>query len=195
MTKPICKMNDCGNPSYVRGFCTKHYQRYMKHGDASVRLPKRADQGSAYSWLNKLCEAEPWKESDDCIIWPFGKSDGYGICRIDRKKVGVHRYMLGKYKGDPERNGLHAAHCPDKCTSRSCINPNHLRWATPKENAQDRYFAGTSSRKLTPIKAREIFLMSGTLKSIGEKFGVDISTVGYIKNGKMWRQATLDLIK
>lgn len=34
MAKPkICAVPDCGKPSYVRGWCTVHYQRWKKTGD------------------------------------------------------------------------------------------------------------------------------------------------------------------
>lgn len=34
----LCAVLDCGNLATRRGWCGKHYQRWMKHGDPSVRL-------------------------------------------------------------------------------------------------------------------------------------------------------------
>jgi hypothetical protein len=39
----VCTMSDCGKPHVARGFCIKHYRRFMHHGDASVRM--RAENG------------------------------------------------------------------------------------------------------------------------------------------------------
>lgn len=42
-----------------------------------------------------------------------------------------------------------AAHDPENCTSRLCINPMHLRWATQEQNVADQRVSG-SMQKATP---------------------------------------------
>ena len=40
---------------------------------------------------------------------------------------------------------LVAAHQPGTCHDPLCVNPHHLRWATPSDNALDRHGDGTSA--------------------------------------------------
>ena len=36
MPKPTCSVPDCQSPSSYRGWCTKHYQRWLKYGDPTA---------------------------------------------------------------------------------------------------------------------------------------------------------------
>lgn len=79
--------------------------------------------------------------------------------------------------------------------SSGCINPNHLRWATPTENQADKIEHGTSNRgercaasRLTEDDVIEIRRLKGkmTQKEIAEIFGVNYITVGDIHNSRTW---------
>ena len=41
----FCSVSDCGNPASTRGLCKKHYMRFRRHGDPSIKKrpgPRRA---------------------------------------------------------------------------------------------------------------------------------------------------------
>lgn len=89
---------------------------------------------------------------------------------------------------------FHAAHADGDKTNNK---PGNLRWATPRENEDDKNVHGTHARgtrngssKLTDAEACEIYLATGTLTSIGERFGVHRSVVRRIKDRKCWVKAT-----
>ena len=77
--------------------------------------------------------------TDDCIMWPFAvrKSSGYGAhCSVRsgvKKNHDVHRYVCERAHG-PSLENHQAAH---RCGNKLCVNPQHLYWASPKENAGD----------------------------------------------------------
>lgn len=39
MREPTCSLPDCGGKTVGRGYCNKHYKRWRKHGDPTIRLP------------------------------------------------------------------------------------------------------------------------------------------------------------
>jgi len=80
-----------------------------------------------------------------CLIWPYAKlPGGYGVIKLKGWRVNqyVHRLVCEHANGPPPA-GLYAAHC---CGNASCVNPYHLRWATPRENQMDRHAHGTIIR-------------------------------------------------
>lgn len=106
-----------------------------------------------------------------------------------RKAYDLHRVVCERRHGP--LGDLFAIHT---CDNKMCINPDHLRPGTSKDNAQDmasknRHMFGeiNGNSKLTEAQAKEIYHMIGVHKEIGELFGVDRSTVSLIKRRKLWK--------
>lgn len=92
---------------------------------------------SKYEWL--IVHSK--HKSLECLIWPFAKiSTGYGQFRRNGTRVYAHRIMCELAHGKCPTNKKEAVHT---CRNTSCVNPNHLRWATHIENMQDRTLHGT----------------------------------------------------
>ena len=93
-------------------------------------------------------------ETDDCILWPFDTFQGYPAVPVagksGRTKVWGHRYVCEKANGPPPRQRSRMNHAAHDCGVKHCLNPRHLRWATPTDNAQDkvRHKAEAENRKL-----------------------------------------------
>ena len=191
-----CKIEGCDSKPYCRSMCQKHYERVLRNGDPHKLKINFTRRGAVKKWLDDIHSERPWEKSDSCIIWPFFKTNGYPTLNSKR----VHREFLKRYSGDPPFNNMDCAHSPTKCTSRACINPNHLRWATRSENEIDKFKTGKEVRqfgeghvKLDAEKARAIFMASGTLNSIAKDYGVSRSAVEKIKYRKTWKWATESL--
>lgn len=71
----------------------------------------------------------------DCWTW-IGRIDarGYGQMRIAGGSFGAHRVSYALHVG-PISPGLVVDHI---CHVRNCVNPDHLRLATVKQNAENR---------------------------------------------------------
>ena len=124
-----CLIDDCEVEECRRGFCNKHYRRYLKYGDAEITKFERAPKEEPQKFFEKALITE----TDDCIIWPYGKDgDGYGY--INGKAV--HREICLKVYGNPKGDRNQAAH---SCGNPPCMNKRHLRWATRSENMLDKH--------------------------------------------------------
>ncbi len=104
-----------------------------------------------------------------------------------------HRVMCILAHGEPLTERHEAAHsCGNG--SKGCLNPNHLRWATPVDNHKDKVAHGTLSfgsqhyaAKLTDESIAQILMDTREQKTIARDYGVSQSTVSLVKSGKRWR--------
>jgi hypothetical protein len=67
-----------------------------------------------------------------CWIWmgALTKENGYGYVWDGVATSGAHRAFFAAYHG-PIPSGMHLDHI---CRTPSCVNPDHLRTVTPREN-------------------------------------------------------------
>jgi len=183
-----CSLPDCSSKHYGKGFCQKHHRRLWAHG--STDIVKIAAVGASDEWLR--CHVS--HEGEECLIWPFGKSGGYGCINYNGKMHRVHRLMCILAHGEPQDKNMHAAH---SCGNGhlGCVNPRHLSWKTPKENQADRLAHGTGmlgesgpKAKLTEAQVLEIHNLrrNMTLREISEIYGVTTSAISLIVSGKNW---------
>jgi len=81
------------------------------------------------------------EKTDSCWIWKGATrgKNGYGAVKVDGKVVSVHKYFYIKYKGEiPEK--LLVSHT---CNNKLCVNPDHLKLVTSKENYHNALQRGT----------------------------------------------------
>jgi hypothetical protein len=195
MSAPIlCSIDNCGNNMRARGLCDGHYQRWRKRGDEFDRSPvNRRDPHAKRSFLAEVVAKPPF---DLCVEWPFKlSSTGYGQLRINGRSRSASRWACELYYGPPASASHEAAH---SCHNRACLNPLHLRWATPKENSGDRVIDGTKfegeahpNAKLTDCQVAEIRRLYAERKllqkEIGAMFGVRQTVISAIVRRSAWK--------
>lgn len=124
----ICSVEECGRKVLARGWCGKHYGRWRKHGDplgAAYRGPE----------ATFLAMTEPIVGDPGCIIWTGSvASGGYGQIWDGERLRMVHRFAYERERG-PIPDGMVIDHA---CWERTCVNIEHLRLATPAQNAASR---------------------------------------------------------
>lgn len=127
-------------------------------------------------------------ETDECILWPFTASSGYGSMSTPlvgpdgRKYWGAHRAMCMLAHGPAPRKH-EAAH---SCNVRNCVNPKHLSWKTPSANQADQWGHGTKrygtnhhNSKLTDEAVLEFRAIA---REFAERYGCSMSTLGRVLN-------------
>ena len=124
---------------------------------------------------------------EDCWEWTGGKtSDGYGMIKVNSKMVGAHRLALEIYLGRPITQGMKVLH---SCDNPSCVNPNHLREGTQKENIDDMHSRNrhVGNKKLTYDQVADIRSRVGqSQRALAAEFGISKSTISHILNGITW---------
>jgi hypothetical protein len=183
-----CNVIGCTKPVHGKGMCSRHYTRWIRHGDP---LAGATDKGATGKFLN---EVVPNHQSDDCLIWPFARNHGYAVLRRSGRTLIVSRLVCEAANGPPPTPEHEAAHSCGK-GHLGCVNEKHLRWATHAENMSEGVDHGTSPRgerqgnaKLTRDDVVEIRALKGSLsqQAIAEKFGVTRGAIRGIYRGTNW---------
>jgi hypothetical protein len=127
-----------------------------------------------------------------CWIWTAKAKDsgGYGLFYLDYKNKKAHRVSYELFKG-PIPDGMHILH---SCDNPACVNPDHLRAGTVKENMQDREARGRrdvrgeqiGTSKLTEKEAMFVKITDAPIKLLSEVFGISEGYLYRVRNGQSW---------
>lgn len=186
-----CTIDGCRAPQKGFGYCNRHYIRFKKYGDP---LGGGTFWGEPERYLQ---EAVLPFAGTECLTWPYGRdSRGYAVMRAHGLlfSTKVARAVCEIVNGPPPTAGHHAAH---SCGNGhlGCVNPNHLRWATPEENTADAIRHGTfpmgersGVAVLSASDVTEIRSLAGRVsqRKIAARFGVGKSTIGSIIERRSW---------
>lgn len=182
-----CIVYQCDGKVKSKGMCVKHYTRFIRYGNTDTVISPR---GEARAFFYQLLE----REDKDCIAWPFTT---HGNPRrpwisIEGKRGSVSRFLCEKIYGKNPAEKTHAAH---SCGKEWCVNPAHIRWATPTENANDKIEHGTvcwgerqGRSKLTEEDVIKIRSLAGVMKKteIAKIFNVRDMQIGRIIRRERW---------
>lgn len=182
----LCAVVGCCTKHYCGSYCRKHYSRFKRHGDP---LKGRAAMGSLGAYVNDVVLKYT---GDDCLRWPFACKNDYPDVYVGGRVVRACRYVCTRTYGDPPTNKHQTAH---SCGNSKRVNPNHLRWATAKENIADKLLHGTDGRgernvkaKLTKADVLAIRAAEGTISvsMLAKKYGIATSHAYNILTRKTW---------
>lgn len=121
----ICSVEDCTDGVKARGWCGKHYARWLRYGDLNFNaLPARGMPPVDRIALYVNAEG-------DCWLWSGARDDtGYGDVTYQGKSWKAHRWVWSVMVG-PIPEGMTIDHL---CRVRHCVNPDHLEVVTQGVN-------------------------------------------------------------
>lgn len=158
------------------------------HSPTNDMFAKITDEQRSY-YLQRI--ASQSKETDSgCRIWLGHKDrDGYGVTHLFGRRFRAHVAVLSLHLKRAIKEGLLVCH---SCGVRDCNERSHLREGTRQENGIDSIAHGTSTAKITPEHALEIFQTKGrgTQTERAQQFGVKQCIVGQIDSGNAWSHVT-----
>ena len=73
-----------------------------------------------------------------CWLWQASGPNGYGAMSVGGKAYPAHRLSYAYHRG-PIPRGMHVLH---SCDIRACVNPEHLRIGSAKDNCDDKTSRG-----------------------------------------------------
>lgn len=125
---------------------------------------------------------------DNCINWNGAKNKaGYGITWFKNKWAYAHRAVVNAVKGQVVQH---------TCDNPSCVNPEHLKIGTHKDNSQDmvnknRQIKGAGSHlsKLLDEHVLDIRFLHGKYSSreVAKMYNISKTNVLDIWNRKIWK--------
>lgn len=191
----VCAVEGCNKPIHVRQWCNAHYLRWRRHGDPTAGRKPQSALGEAVRWMVEHLD----HDADECLIWPFGRTgSGYGAIYDGGSQKLAHRWVCLKVHGPAPTSRHEAGHTCGRGHD-GCVHPKHLYWASPVENAQDRWAHGTQphgegapNARLTEDQVVAIWGLRGvqTTEATAKQFGIAKGTVSWIWTGRSWSWLT-----
>lgn len=177
-----CSVAECQRASRAKGMCDTHY-RQVKNSGKLNRL------GLTGHNIYPPAEQRLWakvRKTESCWHWTGAQSaaTGHGNFKVNGKVTLVHRFSYELAKG-PIPEGLVIDHI---CRNGSCVNPDHLRAVTQKQNMENRGGAHANSK-------------SGVRGVHMDRAGAWVATVGHrgrkIRAGRFYtiEEATAAVVK
>lgn len=189
----ICKFEGCERPFRTKEYCTMHYMRYLKHGDASIVKLPRGPIAKYATMKERFMNSFECVTETGCWIWTEYNNRGYGKIAWNGKIYSAHRLSYEYFVGiiAEDKCMLH------KCDVPSCVNPNHLFLGTHQDNMQDKLMKERQARgekqrlaKLNEQQVRDIRSSGIDNAILGKKYGVLTSTIWAIKARKTWKHVS-----
>lgn len=193
----FCSVEGCERKSSARTYCTMHYHRWQRYGDPTI---VKGSNGV----IGETPEERFWAQVDKnapngCWEWRGSVNSvwGYGRYLFKGTVRKPHRLAWFLIKGEwPQMMLLHS------CDNRICVNPDHLREGTQKENVGDAVERNRNPKgethgqaKVTEEDVKEIrqryqrYNRKGgdTQASLAREFGVSQSVISKIILRESWK--------
>lgn len=123
-TRPgVCKVDGCDDDAHARGWCTKHYHRWYRHGDPTVtvgRGHRGPDRGCTIDGCQTEHYARGWCRKHWHRWWKHG--DPHHVADPGPPKV---------------REGCRVDGCDGNHSARGLCNRHYQRWYAGDPDLQD----------------------------------------------------------
>jgi hypothetical protein len=126
-----CTIQGCNSPRLARGWCSKHYQRWKKHGHPDIVIEIQGDDWTRFWSKVSGSDALGCWEWEDAV-----DKNGYGIFRLGRHSKRAHRVAWEFIRGPiPTHEGIPLV-IDHECRNPPCVNPWHLDPVTAGVNSR-----------------------------------------------------------
>ena len=183
----MCKVDNCENLVFAKGFCRKHYLRDYRYGDVNAVKErkdyiKKGKESPNYkhgkwdhylykTWKNMMSRC--YSESDHAY-----KNYGARGIKVCDRWHDINNFILDMHP-KPEGKSL------DRIDNQKGYCPENCRWASDTTQSRNRRYAKLDIEKANKIRN----LKSEGVKraEIANMFGVSISLVKKVISGEYWK--------
>ena len=175
-----CIVDGCGKKTHAKSLCRIHYRAKMRLAEGMKPLKyKQRENNMSLAQFCRWALAETTPNDKGCLEWKRClNKGGYARALFNGEARLVGQLILEHYAGPSKLIQLHS------CDNPKCINPEHLRWGTHKQNQEDSIIRDRSGLKLKRKdiwqirKLREMFFWE--YKEIANLFNVSYDYVRHI---------------
>lgn len=126
MAQGTCSIDGCDTDTiFARGWCRVHWNQWRRYGDPLIKLRDPDNPGARF-----------WPRVDKtgtCWNWTGQIIGGYGRFWVREKNWLAHRFVFVLI-GQDLPSDMEVDH---RCHNKRCVNPDHLRLTTHKENREN----------------------------------------------------------
>lgn len=128
-----CSVAKCSSPATTRGWCMRHYTRWLRHGD-----PEGIRNNTGRALAHRLWSKVVRGEGDGCWLWKGAVDDnGYGVLSVGAGELDrAHRVAWRLTNGEIPDGEFVCHDCPGG-DNPGCCRPSHLYLGTQFDNMQD----------------------------------------------------------
>ncbi len=173
----ICRVAMCERGAFIKGYCTKHHNRAVRHGDplGGRRMHGMTGTKEWYSWISMK---QRCYNSNDRGYKNYG-GRGIRVCeRWTDERMGFLNFLsdLGKC---PEGLML------ERINNDGDYEPGNCKWATRTEQNRNKRNSILHGMAI-PNKARQMYADGVPRNVISELLEISESVVGAIVNNVIW---------
>ena len=174
--KKKCSVKDCNKEVHAKGYCIKHYTRYLKYGSVHTTLRMQHGMSHYKEYKTWDCMKERCYNKKHDSYKYYG---GRGIKVCDRWK----NNFLAFYKDMGKRPFLTAQ--IDRINNDGDYEPSNCRWLSGEENTRKRSNAKLTIEEVTAI--RESHSQGTSRKEIALAYSISLPMVHCIIHNMRWR--------
>jgi len=187
-----CQVPDCNKKYLALGYCSAHYTKLRKYGDATAIRQVQKHGMTLPERILSYSRVMP----SGCVEWTgYRDPNGYGRINIPGAPAALaHRvsFSLNCHEITSEDHVLH------RCDNPPCINPSHLFIGTQADNNADMKRKGRMNPGLvhgeshggSKLKSEDVLQIRASEKSPNELakiYGVSRRQIRDVKARKSWK--------
>lgn len=183
-----CSVEECMSPVVARGWCSKHYDRWLRTGNPLMNFGVLGDDSILRFWQRVRLTADDTR----CWEYPIQTKNDYPKVWMNGRTWKAHRFVWFLTYGYETKMILRHT-----CDNTYCVNPKHLLEGTVKDNAHDAMSRGRNAKgeihgmaKLTEDQVRQIRILmqkDTSLTEVAQAFNVSSATIADVRNRKTWK--------